>query len=131
MTLRVLIPAAVALDRPATAISACTERGSFRLLPRHRDCVIPLAPGILSARAAGGHDDYYAVDGGMLVKCGPSVVVSTRRFVGPATLGTLKRTVQERFQTLDEREKKARSTIAKLEAALARQLLDLKHHARL
>lgn len=129
MNLRVLVPAAVALERPATAISAVSELGSFRLLPRHRDCVMNLAPGILGARAASGHEEYFAVDGGTLVKCGADVMISTPRLVGPAPLGTLKQTVQQQFRMLDDRERKARSTMMRLEASLARRLLELRRHA--
>lgn len=129
MTLRVLVPAALALERTVVKVSAHTERGSFCLLPRHRDFVADLAPGIVGVRTPEGRDEYYAADGGTLVKVGANVMISTRRLVGPGPLGTLKETVRRELRTLDDRERKARATMARLEAALARRLLDLERHA--
>ncbi|MBP1720607.1 MAG: hypothetical protein H6Q50_119, partial [Deltaproteobacteria bacterium] len=44
-------------------------------------------------------------------------------------LGKLKQVVEEQFEELDEKEKKARTAAAKLEVDLLRRFLELREHA--
>ncbi|CAG0948570.1 partial F-type H+-transporting ATPase subunit epsilon, partial [Methanosarcinales archaeon] len=69
--------------------------------------------------------EFLAVDEGILVKWGSDVFVSTRNAVRSKDLGRLKQTVKEEFHILDEREKKSRSVIARLEADFAKRILEL------
>lgn len=124
MMLKVLIPAKVLIEQKVTKIIAEAENGSFCILPRHIDFVTSLVPGILSF-TSGDEEVFLAVDEGILVKWGSDVMVSTRKAVVSKNIATLQQTVKEQFRILDEGEKKTRSILAKLEADIARRILEL------
>lgn len=130
MTLKVLLPERVLLEQEVTKVTAEAENGSFCLLPGHIDFTAALVPGILSFEDLDGEEGFLAVDEGALVKCGPLVLVSTRRAVRGPDLETLEEAVERQFRTLDEHERKARADMAKLEASFVRRFLDLKDYAR-
>lgn len=123
MRLKVFLPTAILVDQEVAKVIAEAENGSFCILPRHIDFVAALVPGILSFES--DEEEFLAVDEGVLVKWGQDVMVSTRNAVRSKNLGLLKRTVKEEFRILDEREKKSRSILAKLEADFARRFLEL------
>lgn len=125
MKLKVLLPVGVLLDEEVTKVTAEAANGSFCLLPRHIDFVSYLVPGILSFVSEKGQEEFLAVDEGVLVKDGLEVLVSSTRAVRGAELGKLKETVDRVFRHIDEQEKTARSTMAKLEADLVRGFLEL------
>ncbi|MFP4032286.1 MAG: F0F1 ATP synthase subunit epsilon [Desulfococcaceae bacterium] len=125
MNLRILLPTRVAVDEPAARIGAEGGGGSFTLLPRHLDMVAALDPGILHFENEDGETVYLAVDTGTLVKRGADVHVSTRRAVRGPELEDLQRTVAEEFEVLDDRERRARSAAAKVEAGFVRRFLEL------
>ncbi len=127
MRLKVLLPTRVLIDQDVTKVIAEAENGSFCILPRHIDFVAALVPGILSFKS-NREDEFLAVDEGILVKRGNEVMVSTRKAVRGKNLGTLKQTVEEEFRILDEREKKTRSILAKLELDFARRIFQLREH---
>lgn len=118
------------MDQEVAKVTAEAENGSFCLLPRHIDFVAALVPGILCFESSGGKEEFLAVDEGILVKCGQEVFVSTRNAVQGSQLGTLRRTVEEQYKVLDDRERVARSALAKLEADLVRRFMDLGKHGR-
>jgi F-type H+-transporting ATPase subunit epsilon len=118
MKLTVLLPTGVLVDQEVTKVTAEAENGSFCLLPRHIDFLAALVPGLLSFENGTGDEEFLAVDEGILVKCGPDVMVSTRNAVRGVPLGQLRQAVKERFHILDERERQAREVLAKLEADL-------------
>ncbi|NBB87549.1 MAG: F0F1 ATP synthase subunit epsilon [Bacteroidetes bacterium] len=127
MTLRILLPEKVLLERAVRKVVAEGESGSFGLLPRHVDFVEPLVPGILSFVAA--HDErgdevFVAVDEGVLVKCGHAVFVSVRNAVVGPELGTLEETVRNRFQRIDEHENAMRTALAKMESEVIRSFIE-------
>jgi F-type H+-transporting ATPase subunit epsilon len=123
--LKVLLPTEVLVDEGAAKVTAEAHNGSFCLLPRHVDFVAALVPGLLSYESPGGREHFLAVDEGVLVKCGDEVLVSTRRAVRGGDLGTLRETVDAEFSVLDEREKAARASAARLEADLVRRFMEL------
>lgn len=131
MRLKLLLPTEILIDEEVTKIIAEAENGSFCLLPRHIDFVAVLVPGILSFVTPEGKEEFAAVDEGILVKVGPDVLVSTRSGVRSAELGKLKQTVVEEFQVRSEREKKALSAGARLEADIVRRFMELGEHGRL
>lgn len=130
MRLRILLPPQILVDKEVAKVTAEAENGSFCLLPRHIDFVAALVPGILCFESSGGKEEFLAVDEGILVKCGQEVFVSTRNAVQGSQLGTLRRTVEEQYKVLDDRERVARSALAKLEADLVRRFMDLGKHGR-
>lgn len=128
MRLKVVLPTDIVIDKEVIKVIAEAENGSFCLLPRHIGFVSILVPGLLSYVCPGGQEEFIAVDKGILVKCGPDVVVSTGQALVDADLGMLKRAIEKKFNLMDERQKKANSAVAKLEANLVRRFLELERH---
>lgn len=124
MKLKILLPTETLIDEAVTKITAEAENGSFTLLPRHIDFVTALVPGFLSFVSATGQEEFLAVDEGILVKRSDQVTVSTRNAVLGPNLGTLKQMVDAQFRVLDERERMARSAVAKLEADFVRRFVE-------
>ena len=125
MKLKVLLPTRVFLEEEVTKVIAEAENGSFCLLPRHVDFATSLIPGILSFQREDGTEEFLAVDGGVLIKCGPEVSVSTRNAVRSSDLKELRQTVKEEFRVLDEREKKAHTALARLEASFVQHYIEI------
>lgn len=126
MRLKVMLPTESLLDEEVVKVTAEAQNGSFCLLPRHIDFVAALAPGLLSFEKPEGEEEFLAVDEGILVKCGPDVLVSARNGVRGPDLGTLKKTIDEQFLTLSERQKMVRSAIARMESDLVRKFMELR-----
>jgi F-type H+-transporting ATPase subunit epsilon len=130
MKLKILLPTKIMLDEEVTKVTAEAGNGSFCLLPRHIDFVAALVPGLLSFVKAGNEvEEFLAVDEGILVKCGPEVLVSTREAMRGPELGQLRETVEKTFKVLTDQEKRARSALANLEANFIRRFLKLEEHA--
>jgi F-type H+-transporting ATPase subunit epsilon len=125
MKLKIILPTKILLEVDVTKVTAEAENGCFCLLPHHIDFVAALVPGLLAFVAMDGREQFLAVDGGILVKCGTEVLVSTAQAVLGGDLGMLKQTIEQQFQVLDERETRTRSVIAKLEANLVRRFVEL------
>jgi F-type H+-transporting ATPase subunit epsilon len=128
MSLKVLLPFQIfAQETTVSRIVAEAPGGSFGLLPHRLDCVAALAPGILTYGTEAGAEVYIAVDHGVLVKTGQTVLVSVRRALRGTDLGRLRDSVEREFMALDESEKSLRSVVAKLEAGVLRRLASLQH----
>ncbi|MGD2245254.1 MAG: F0F1 ATP synthase subunit epsilon [Candidatus Aminicenantes bacterium] len=127
MNLKVYLPTRIFLDVEVTKVNAEAENGSFILLPRHVDWAASLVSGILSYES-GDKEEFLAVDEGVLVKCGPEVMLSTRNAIKGKNLGELKQAVESKFQDLDEREKKARSVLARFEADFIRRFMEMERY---
>lgn len=128
MKLKILLPFQVFADKAGVSrIVAETREGSFGLLPRRLDCVAALPPGILMYETEAGGEVYVAVDGGVLVKTGPEVLVSVRRAIAGTDLGRLRDTVEQEFMVQDESERSLRSAMARLEAGFLRRFAALQH----
>jgi F-type H+-transporting ATPase subunit epsilon len=130
MRLRVLLPTDVRVDEKVRKVVAEGTEGAFCLLPRHVDIAAALVPGILAFETEEGAETFFAVDGGILTKCGEDVRVSTPSAVGDRPLGELERAVREEFRSLDERERRARSAVAKIEADFVRGFLEMQEDER-
>lgn len=122
MRLKLQTPEKTHVDCEVRKVKAEALDGAFCLLPRHIDIVAPLAPGLLSYDSADGGETL-AVDTGVLVKEGDLVLVSSMRVVRGEDIDSLDAAVRETFEVLDEREKRARSALARLEASFATRLL--------
>jgi F-type H+-transporting ATPase subunit epsilon len=123
MNLKILLPFEVFADTPGvTRIVAETPRGSFGLLPHRLDCTAELAPGILTYETDVPGEIYVAVDGGVLVKTGPDVLVSVRRALGGKDLGQLRDSVEKEFVAQSKNDQGVRSAMAKLEAGVLLRL---------
>ena len=127
MKMKILLPNEVFLEREVSKINAEAENGAFCLLEHHVDFVTTLVPGLLSF-VSDGNEEFVAVDTGTLVKRGSDVFVSTANAVKGRELGTLRQTIEDEFIRLDDRERKVRSVLSKLEADMARRFLDMEEH---
>jgi F-type H+-transporting ATPase subunit epsilon len=128
MKLKILLPFKVFAEKAGVSrIVSETRAGSFGLLPHRRDCVAALAPGILVYETEADGEVFVAVDGGVLVKTGPDVLVSVRRAMGGADLGQLRQAVEQEFLALDEHEQNVRSVLAKLESGFLRRFATFQH----
>jgi F-type H+-transporting ATPase subunit epsilon len=125
MRLRVLLPDQILVDEQVLQVTAEAENGSFALLPRHIDFVAALTPGILFYIKEDEHEEFLAVDEGILVKCGQDVRVSVISAVRGKELGELRDMVHERFRNVSEHERTARDAINKLEVDIMRRLMEL------
>ena len=130
MRLRLALPTRIEVDARVVKILFEAENGSHCFLPRHVDFAAALAPGLLTYETEEGEEVFVAVDGGTVVKQGDEVLVSTPRAVRGRGLGELERAVRERFQVLDERQQKARTALAKMEADTVRRFMEWEEHAR-
>jgi F-type H+-transporting ATPase subunit epsilon len=125
MHLQVIEPTRTVVDATTPRIVAEALNGSLGLLPRHADFVTALAPGILTYESDGGIERHVAVDEGLLVKIGETVLVSTPHAVAGDALGTLRRRVEESFVERDEHQRRVRGAAARLEADLVRRFVEL------
>ncbi len=124
MILKLYLPQRIFLEQEVERVRGVAENGSFTLLPRHADFVTAIVPGIFQYTAE-GEEHFLAIDEGVLVKTGGVVHLSSRNIIPGKDLESLHRTVEEEFRKLDERERKARSAAAKLEANIIWKFIDL------
>jgi F-type H+-transporting ATPase subunit epsilon len=128
MKLDILLPSHRLLHRTdVLRIVAETADGSFGLLPRRRDCVAALVPGILSFETAADGERFVAIDGGVLIKAGAEVEVSVRRAMLGADLGRLRGAVEREFRAEDELARSLRAAMDKLEIGFLTRLGALRH----
>ncbi len=128
MKLDILLPSHRLLHRTdVLRIVAETADGSFGLLPRRRDCVAALVPGILSFETAADGERFVAIDAGVLIKAGAEVEVSVRRAMLGADLGRLRAAVEREFRTEDELARSLREAMDKLEIGFLTRLGALRH----
>lgn len=128
MNLKVLLPFQVFADQTGVSrIVAETPAGSFGLLPQRLDCVAALSPGILVYETEADGEVCLAVDEGVLVKTGPTVLVSVRRAIGGTDLDQLRAAVEREFLTLNAQEQSLRSVMAELETGFLRRFMSFQH----
>jgi F-type H+-transporting ATPase subunit epsilon len=125
MRLKVFLPTEIIVDEEVAKVVAEAGNGFFCMLQRHVDFVAALVPGLLSFETPEGKEVFLAVDEGILVKCKEDVLVSTRNAIRGPDLGELRKAVEEQFKVLDNREKMARSAVAKIEASFVRRFLEI------
>lgn len=129
MRLKIMAPFEIFAEiADVTRVIAETRDGSFALLPRRRDCVAALSPGILTYETGGdGVEKYVAVDEGILVKNGADVMVSVHNAIGGDDLSSLRAAVDKRFLEASETEKSIREVLAKLDTAFVHRFAGLGH----
>jgi F-type H+-transporting ATPase subunit epsilon len=125
MRLLVYTPDEHVFDAPVVKVVAEATNGSFGMLERHIDMVAPLTSGVLEFQGEDGETGYLGLDEGILVKCGGTVSVATRRAVRGGSLADLRRLVEEEFLVFDEEELIARRALARLETGVVRRMLEL------
>jgi len=127
--LKILLPTEVFTEVPdVTRVVAETSEGSFGLLPRRRDCVAGLVPGVLAYETAADGEVFVAVDCGTLAKVGAEVSVSVRRAIAGSNLDQLRAAVETEFRSFDESEVRARDVMNKLETGFLRRFAAFQQH---
>lgn len=125
MKLRVLLPYQIFAEvDDVQRIVAETPQGSFGILPQRLDCTAMLESGILTYETEADGEVYLAVDEGILVKAGESVLVSVRNAIGGKELGELRQAVECEFVNIDEGEKQVRAVLARLESGFVRRFAE-------
>ncbi len=122
MKLKIFQPSDVILNETVEKVVAEGPDGAFGILPRHLDMATALSPGILSYWRPGGRETFLAVNGGILVKQGEEVRIATRMGIS-GELGALRQAVDRFLSDVDDRERKARSAVARLEADFVRRFV--------
>ena len=130
MRLRVFLPTSILVDREVRKVSAESAEGAFTLLPRHIDFAAILAAGLLAYEDEDGAETFLAVDEGTIVKQGREVRVSTQDAVMGEDLESLRDTVDRQFRQLDERQRRARGALSRIELDLARRFYEMQTHER-
>ena len=125
MRLKVVTPTRVVVDARVRQVTVQGRDGSRTYLPRHIDFVTAAVPSVMSWRPEDGEEQYAAIDEGLIVKAGEELLVSTAYAVHGPGLGRLRETVEGQFEQRDDREKSARTTLAKLEASIVRRFMEL------
>lgn len=128
LSLKMVLPNRVFHEETVHALRAIGAHGSFALRPRHIDCVVALVPGILSCASEDEETRRFAVDGGILVKCGSEVFVSTPHAVRGEPGINLKETVRQSFRELAVREERTRSALRKIEADFVRTFVEVEEN---
>lgn len=123
MKLTIYQPSEIFLNVDVVKIAAESPEGGFGILPRHIDMATALVPGILSYETPNGQEAFVALNGGILTKQGSHVSVATPMAVH-GELGALKRAVETMIHEVDEKERKARAAVARLEADFVRRFME-------
>ncbi len=125
MNLKVVTPNQTVVDMRVEKATVEGRDGSRTYLPRHIDFVTAIVPSVMSWQPPDGEEQFAAVDEGILVKAGDELLVSTTYAVYGPDLGQLRETVEEQFEQRGEREKTARTSLARLEASIVRRFMEL------
>ena len=123
MRLKIFLPSETFLDTEAAKVLGESPAGGFGLLSRHIDLVTALVPGLLSYETDQGKETFLALNGGILIKQGDQVSIATREAVH-GELGTLKKAVEDFITDLDEKERKTRAAVARMEADFIRRFVE-------
>ncbi len=129
MNLKILLPYKIFADiKAVSSVVIDTSAGSYGLLPQRLDCVAALVPGILTYKTENEKVIYVAVDEGVMVKAGTQVLVSVRNAVGGADLGKLGELIKSDFNNQYEKEREAKTVIAKLERGFVYSFDKFRNH---
>ena len=123
MRLKLILPYKTILDKEVKKITAPGSNGDFQIFPKHIDGTWSLRAGILSIVSE--KTLYYAINQGVVVKQGDIVYLSTFQAIAGESLRELGRTVEESFKILDEKEKKIRDVLIKLETDTIERFMEI------
>ena len=125
MKLRVLTPAEVALETDVAHVTVEGLSGSLGIRPGHAPLVTALARGILIARAAGGRQQYVAVNGGVAVVTPETVEVVTRQAVVSDDMGALEATALAGFDKEAQQQQAGHVAFEKMRIRFLRSVLEM------
>lgn len=125
MRVRLVVPGKTYLDEDMDKVTAPGKEGSFQILPKHIDMVSSLQPGILVLTKS-GQDRYFAINQGVLVKEHNLIHISSFQVMEGVSLAKLQETISENFKMLNEKEKRLKQILTKLEADTLIRFIDMK-----
>ncbi|MEM7497653.1 MAG: ATPase [Pseudomonadota bacterium] len=126
MEVTLLTPAERVFEGPAVKLVARGLHGSFAILPNHADTVAPLATGVVALTLATGAEQFFGTDDGLLIKHAHRLRICVHRVVPGASLEEVASTVAARFGEIADRERLARTALARLEAIAMRRFVELR-----
>jgi F-type H+-transporting ATPase subunit epsilon len=126
MQVAVHLPGRTLFAGAAARLNAVAEDGGFGILPNHVDFVTALVPSVLLITLPDGTERIFGVDEGLLVKKGHDVEIVVRRGVESDDLDTLRETVGELFEHMEDDERVARAALSRLEADMVRRFAGLR-----
>jgi F-type H+-transporting ATPase subunit epsilon len=119
-----MLPGGVLLHEEVAKVSLEGSHGAFTMLPRHIDFVSDVVPCIMIYVPLAGEEQFLALEEGVVVKRGDEVMISVRGALRGEELGQLTERLVENEEELVEREKEARSALARLESHLVRSFVE-------
>ncbi|MGB8636004.1 MAG: hypothetical protein WCD66_00535 [Rhodanobacteraceae bacterium] len=126
MQVHVRLPARTLFEGVATKLNATAANGNFGILPNHVDFVTVLVPSILLVTIPQGGERIFGIDEGLLVKKGHQVDIAVRRGVESVDLDSLRTTVHDTFDQMEDEERVARAALSRLEADMVRRFASLR-----
>jgi len=123
MKLKFIIPYKTVLEIEVKKITAPGSNGEFQILPKHIDGTWTLKAGILVIEA--DKDLYYAINQGVVVKQGDTVFLSTIQAIPGESLKTLSETVEDTLKVLNEKERKAREVLIRMEMETIKSFMEI------
>lgn len=128
--LKILLPFGVLVaENNVRRIIADTSVGSLGILPHRMDCVAILVPGIFVFETPDDGEVYVAVDRGILIKTGMTVLVSVRNGVIGTDLHQLQDTIEQEFTALTDQEQAIRLALFKMESTFVQGIMK-EHHEK-
>ena len=124
MKLKIITPLDIFNIDDVAKINAEGLEGHFTLLPNHADYVSSITTSVFTFETK-DKTQFFAVDGGVLVKYGENVELSIRHAIKGADLENLKKQMEISFKEMDEEDKQTRTALASLEGNIAKLIQDL------
>lgn len=123
MRLKLILPYRTILDKEVKKITAPGSDGDFQILPKHIDGTWSLRTGILSIVT--DKILYYAINQGVVVKQGDIVYIATFQAITGESLRELSKAVEENFRIANEKGKKTREALMKLETDTIKRFIEI------
>ncbi|MCR5506746.1 MAG: F0F1 ATP synthase subunit epsilon [bacterium] len=124
MNLKIITPLEIFYIKDVSKIRAEGLEGNFVILPNHADYVSSITTSIFSFETE-NKTEFFAVDGGILVKYGENVEFSIRHAIKGNDLKSLKQQMEISFKEMEEEDKQTRTALASLEGNIAKLIQDL------
>ncbi|MBD3375194.1 hypothetical protein GF406_09175 [candidate division KSB1 bacterium] len=121
MKLLISTPEKVYLSKEVSSVIVDTAMGSMGFLERHIDFVTAIKPGILTLRNNDGREEYVALFEGILIKQANTIDISTRHALQSDNLPQLEESLERYYKETEQKEKKAKSSLAMLEGSIIKQ----------
>lgn len=128
MRLTIMLPYKTLLDRSVEKLTVPTVDGGFQILVKHIDGTWQLKAGVLVVTTSieKDHNLYFAISEGFLNKEGGRLYISCFQAIEGESLETLAKTVQENLASLDEKERKVKQALTRLESDTVKRFIDFR-----